>query len=92
MLSLYFTETAIKGERSGKADTTMDLVLRPGEAIVWQWGQLKPLKYHGMLQTMPTYPSRDLQRPVGISSGPELGIRGGREPRRSKTSARAGRT
>jgi hypothetical protein len=54
--SLYFTETEIGGERSGKADTTMNMVLRPGEAIVWRWGQLKPLKYHGMLQTMPTYP------------------------------------
>ncbi len=69
--SLYFTETEISGERSGKADTTMNMVLRPGEAIVWRWGQLKPLKYHGMLQTMPTYPARDLQRPVGVSSGPE---------------------
>jgi hypothetical protein len=56
MSSLYFTETEARGERSGKADTTMNMVLRPGEAIVWRWGQLKPLKYHGMLQTMPTYP------------------------------------
>ena len=40
----------------GKADTTMNMVLRPGEAIVWRWGQLSPLKYHGMLQTTPTYP------------------------------------
>jgi hypothetical protein len=24
---------------------------------VWRWGQLKPLKYHGMLRTMPTYPN-----------------------------------
>jgi hypothetical protein len=56
MSSLYFTETEIRGERSGKADTTMNMVLRPGESIVWRWGQLKPLKYHGMLQTMPTYP------------------------------------
>ena len=71
MSALYFTETEIRGERSGKADTTMNMVLRPGEAIVWRWGQLKPLKYHGMLQTMPTYPTRDLQRPVGVSSGPQ---------------------
>jgi hypothetical protein len=54
--SLYFCESEIRGERSGNTDATMDMVLRPGEAIVWRWGQLKPLKYHGMLQTMPTYP------------------------------------
>jgi hypothetical protein len=55
--ALYFTETEITGERSGKADTTMNMVLRPGEALVWRWGQCKPLKYHGMLHTMPTYPN-----------------------------------
>lgn len=54
--ALYFTESEITGERSGKADTTMNMVLRPGEALVWRWGQLKPLKYHGMLYTMPVYP------------------------------------
>ena len=72
--ALYFTEAEISGERSGKADTTMNMVLRPGEAIEWRWGQLKPLKYHGMLQTMPTYPAAiydglweyrpDLSKPV----------------------------
>ena len=54
--ALYFTETQISGERFGEAGTTMNMVLRPGEAIVWRWGQLQPLRYHGMLQTMPTYP------------------------------------
>ena len=53
--ALYFTETEIAGQRSGKADTTMNMVLRPGEAIVWRWGQLNPLKYHTALYTMPTY-------------------------------------
>jgi len=55
MCSMYFYEGEIKGERAGKGDTTMDMVLRPGEALVWRWGQYKPVKYHGMLQTMPTY-------------------------------------
>jgi len=54
--SLYFTESEIKGERAGKADTTMNMTLRPGETVVWRWGQFHPPKYHGMLQTMPTYP------------------------------------
>ena len=43
------------GRAAGKADTTMNMVLRPGEAIVWRWGQSTPVKYHGALQTMPTY-------------------------------------
>jgi hypothetical protein len=55
MCSIYFFEGEVTGERSGKADTTMNMVLRPGEAIVWRWGQLDPLKYHGMLQASPTY-------------------------------------
>jgi len=53
--ALYFTECEITGQRSGKADTTMNMVLRPGEAIVWRWGQWKPLKYHTALYTTPTY-------------------------------------
>lgn len=28
--------------------STMDMVLRPGEAIVWRWGHATPLKYHGL--------------------------------------------
>ncbi len=55
--SMYFYEGAVAGERRGKDDTTMNMRLRPGEAIVWRWGQLKPLKYHGALMTMPVYPS-----------------------------------
>jgi hypothetical protein len=53
--SYYFTECEITGQRSGKSDTTMNMVLRPGEAIVWRWGQLKPVKYHTALHTMPAY-------------------------------------
>jgi len=57
MCSMYFFEGQVAGERSGKSDTTMNMVLRPGEALVWRWGQLRPLKYHGMLQVTPTYES-----------------------------------
>jgi hypothetical protein len=56
MCAMYFYEGPVTGQRSGKADTTMDMVLRPGEALVWRWGQTKPLKYHGALHTTPTYP------------------------------------
>jgi hypothetical protein len=55
MCSMYFFEGPVTGERSGKSDPTMTLVLRPGEALTRQWGQLRPLKYHGMLHVTPTY-------------------------------------
>ncbi|MCX5670820.1 MAG: Ig domain-containing protein [Planctomycetota bacterium] len=56
MPAMYFYVGEVTGERSGKADTTMNMVLRPGEAVVWRWGQCDPVKYHGALRTMPTYP------------------------------------
>ena len=34
-----------------------DMVLRPGEALEWRWGQLDPVKHHGALRTMPAYPA-----------------------------------
>jgi hypothetical protein len=55
MCSMYFFEGPVTGERSGKADTTMNMVLRPGEALTWRWGQLRPLKYHGTRGATPTY-------------------------------------
>ncbi|MBE3069795.1 MAG: hypothetical protein IMZ66_06125, partial [Planctomycetes bacterium] len=56
MPAMYFYEGEVAGERGGKCDTTMHMVLRPGEAIEWRWGQCKPLKHHGARGTMPTYP------------------------------------
>jgi hypothetical protein len=53
--SMYFYEGVVAGERRGNAGTTMNMLLRPGEAIVWRWGQTDPVKYHGALMTMPTY-------------------------------------
>ena len=57
MPAMYFFEGAVAGERGGKGDTTMNMVLRPGEAITWRWGQADPVKYHGALMTSPTYKS-----------------------------------
>jgi hypothetical protein len=57
MPAMYFYVGEVTGERGGKADTTMNMVLRPGEAIVWRWGQLDPVKYHGALMAMPAYSS-----------------------------------
>lgn len=57
MCAMYFYEGAVSGQRGSDLKTTMDMVLRPGEAIVWRWGQLDPVKYHGALMTMPVYPA-----------------------------------
>ncbi len=52
--SLYVYEGDVVGERHCKGDTTMNMVLRPGEAITWRWGHLNPAKYHGGMK--PLYP------------------------------------
>ncbi|MCX5677332.1 MAG: hypothetical protein NTX87_20300 [Planctomycetota bacterium] len=57
MCAMYFYEGEVAGERGGKGDTTMNMVLRPGEAITWRWGQCDPVKHHGALMAMPAYPS-----------------------------------
>jgi len=57
MCAMYYYEGEVTGQRGNKVDTTMNMVLRPGEAIVWRWGQLDPVKHHGALRTMPTYMS-----------------------------------
>ena len=55
MPAMYCYVGEVKGQRSGKADTTMNMVLRPGEAIVWRWGQLDPDEISRGADTVPTY-------------------------------------
>ncbi len=43
--SMFVSDDEIKGDRRCKEDTTMDMTLRPGEALVWRWGHLDPAKY-----------------------------------------------
>jgi hypothetical protein len=43
--AMFVSEEPIQGSRVCKEDTTMQMTLRPGEAIVWRWGHLKPAKY-----------------------------------------------
>lgn len=43
--AMFVSEEPIKGNRACKEDTTMKMVLRPGEAIVWRWGHLKEPKH-----------------------------------------------
>jgi hypothetical protein len=42
---MFVSEEPIQGTRGCKEDTTMQMTLRPGEALVWRWGHLKPAKY-----------------------------------------------
>jgi hypothetical protein len=51
--SIYLFEGPPAGDRNCTQDTTMNMVLRPGEAITWRWGHASPVKYHG---EKPRYP------------------------------------
>jgi hypothetical protein len=51
--SIYMFEGPPAGDRNCVQDTTMNMVLRPGEAITWRWGHATPVKYHG---EKPRYP------------------------------------
>lgn len=46
---LFIAESEWKGSRDSVRDTTMNMVLRPGEALVWRWGHRVPVRYHGRL-------------------------------------------
>jgi len=45
--SIFVYEGEAKGTRNCRMDTTMDMTLRPGEALVYRWGHTEPIKYHG---------------------------------------------
>jgi Fibronectin type III domain len=45
--ALFLYEGEAGGDRNSARDTTMNMVLRPNEALVWRWGHRVPLKYHG---------------------------------------------
>ncbi|HMF16648.1 MAG TPA: hypothetical protein VKE98_05540, partial [Gemmataceae bacterium] len=51
--SIYMFEGPPAGDRNCVQDTTMNTLLRPGEAITWRWGHSQPVKYHG---EKPRYP------------------------------------
>jgi hypothetical protein len=46
--ALFVYEGAAGGDRNSVRDTTMNMVLRPHEALVWRWGHRVPLRYHGL--------------------------------------------
>ncbi len=51
---LYVYEGEPAGDRNSVTGTSMDMLLRPGEAITWRWGHTDPVKYHGT--NKPKYP------------------------------------
>jgi hypothetical protein len=44
--SIFVFDGPPEGDRNCAAGS-MNMVLRPGEAITWRWGHTKPVKYHG---------------------------------------------
>jgi hypothetical protein len=44
--ALYVVEGPVTGERNCTDRTTMNMTLRPGEALTWRWGHLNPIKLH----------------------------------------------
>lgn len=51
--SIYTFTGPPTGDRNSVQDTSMNMTLRPGEAITWRWGHAEPVKYHG---EKPRYP------------------------------------
>jgi len=54
--SIYVFEGEVVGDRNADTATAMNMTLRPGEALVWRWGHVTPVKYHGANQ--PRFPDR----------------------------------
>lgn len=52
--AMFVCESEITGERRCREDSTMNMTLRPGEAVTWRWGHLTPAKY--MWKGGPDYP------------------------------------
>lgn len=48
--ALFVLEGGERGTRDSAARHTMDMTLRPGEALVWKWGRRNPLRVHGEAQ------------------------------------------
>jgi hypothetical protein len=53
--SIYVFDGPVTGDRNS-AESDVNMTLRPGEAIVWRWGHLTPIKYHGARP--PRFPDR----------------------------------
>jgi hypothetical protein len=54
--SVYVFEADVAGDRNADAAPDMNMTLRPGEALVWRWGHVDPVRYHG--NSPPRFPDR----------------------------------
>jgi hypothetical protein len=45
--SIYVFEGTVTGDRDTRGGTGMNMTLRPGESLMWRWGHLAPVRYHG---------------------------------------------
>jgi hypothetical protein len=52
--SIFIFDGKPAGERDCTAGTSINMTLRPNEAITWRWGHADPVKYHGT--DKPRYP------------------------------------
>ena len=57
MCAMYFDQNPVTGWRGSDSGASMEMRLRPGEALTWRWGRLNPLKYHGALGNTLVYPA-----------------------------------
>jgi hypothetical protein len=54
--SIYVFAGAVNGDRNAETSSSMNMTLRPNEALVWRWGHATPVKYHGT--SPPKFPDR----------------------------------
>ncbi len=52
--AMFVCEDPVRGDRAGQSKCTMNMTLRPGEALTWRWGHLTPPKYSW--REKPDYP------------------------------------
>jgi hypothetical protein len=54
--AMFVCEDPVSGDRANEPKTTMNMTLRPGEALVWRCGHLTPAKYSWRSSEQPDYP------------------------------------
>src|SRR5208283_251050 len=53
---MFVCEDPVTVDRANQPKSTMNMTLRPGEALVWRWGHLTPAKYSWRSSEQPDYP------------------------------------
>ena len=86
--AMFVCEDPVRGDRAGQPKSTMNMTLRPGEALVWRWGHLTPAKY-SWRRGAARLPRHRLQRPLGIPAGLHAATSGRKARPRSRTSSAA---